>query len=161
MRVRSLATLVVAVAVTVTLAACGATDSTAPNSPAASPSRQLSATTDTANKNLLGLLPGAWRLSDDGGALSAGLTSGVATVSESGVSLTLSTPTVDPNSLWDIATAGLGAIGGGVVVGSSSSQAVYWKLAGSPPPPPPPPEQVFTFRTAPGPRRGFFARPAY
>lgn len=58
MRVRSLATLVVAVAVTVTLAACGATDSTAPNSPAASPSRQLSATTDTANKNLLGLLLG-------------------------------------------------------------------------------------------------------
>jgi hypothetical protein len=58
MRVRSLATLVVAVAVTVTLAACGATDSTAPSTPAASPSRQLSASNDTANKNLLGLLLG-------------------------------------------------------------------------------------------------------
>lgn len=58
MRVRSLATLVAAVAVTVTLAACGATDSTAPSTPAASASRQLSATNDTANKNLLGLLLG-------------------------------------------------------------------------------------------------------
>jgi hypothetical protein len=42
----------------VTLAACGATDSTAPSTPAASASRQLSATNDTANKNLLGLLLG-------------------------------------------------------------------------------------------------------
>ena len=59
MRVRSLATLVVAVAVSITLAACSATDSTAPTTPSASPSRQLTAPTDTANKNLLGLLLGA------------------------------------------------------------------------------------------------------
>lgn len=54
MRVRSFVTLVATVAATITLAACGATDSTAPT--AASASHQLAA--DSANRNLLGTLLG-------------------------------------------------------------------------------------------------------
>jgi hypothetical protein len=53
MRVRSLAALVAAVAVSVTLAACGATDSTAPTAPASAPK----VAPDAASTNLLtGLL---------------------------------------------------------------------------------------------------------
>lgn len=58
MRVRSLAALVVAVAVSVTLAACGATDSTAPTSPAAPALQQTIAPRDTASASLLGGLLG-------------------------------------------------------------------------------------------------------
>lgn len=54
MRVRSLAALVAAVAVSVTLAACGATDSTAPNSAAATKTAA-----DAANANLLTTLLGS------------------------------------------------------------------------------------------------------
>lgn len=57
MRARSLAALVVAVAVTVTLAACGATDSTAPSTPAAA-SHQTIVAPDAANHSLLGGLLG-------------------------------------------------------------------------------------------------------
>jgi hypothetical protein len=59
MRVRSLAALVAAVAVSVTLAACGATDSTAPTTPAvAAPDHVAAAPTDSANQSLLGGLLG-------------------------------------------------------------------------------------------------------
>jgi hypothetical protein len=57
MRVRSLAALVSLVAVSVTLAACGATDSTAPIPPAASVTKPAPA--DAANANLLTTLLGA------------------------------------------------------------------------------------------------------
>ena len=58
MRVRTLAALVAAVAVTVTLAACGATDSTAPISSAAVPTHQTLSSPDSANANLVGDLLG-------------------------------------------------------------------------------------------------------
>jgi len=56
MRVRSLAAVVSMVAVSVTLAACGATDSTAPTTPAASAMKAAPA--DAANANLLTTLLG-------------------------------------------------------------------------------------------------------
>ena len=56
MRARSLAALVVAVAVTVSLAACGATDSTAPTS--ATSAHQTITAPDAANPSLLGGLLG-------------------------------------------------------------------------------------------------------
>jgi hypothetical protein len=55
MRVRSLAALIAAVAVSVTLAACGATDSTAPTTPAAAPK----VAPDVASANLLTTLLGS------------------------------------------------------------------------------------------------------
>jgi len=58
MRVRSLAALVAAVAVSVTLAACGATDSTSPATSAASSHSTIAAPTDSAKANLVGDLLG-------------------------------------------------------------------------------------------------------
>lgn len=55
MRVRSLAALVAAVAVSVTLAACGATDSTAPSTPASAPK----VAPDASSANLLTTLLGS------------------------------------------------------------------------------------------------------
>lgn len=58
MRVRSLAGLIAAVVVSVSLAACGATDSTAPSTPSAA-SHQTIAAPDGANANVVGDLLGS------------------------------------------------------------------------------------------------------